>query len=56
MCLIFFGLSTPAIAFFAISMIVMMISLIFSLVEIQISVKALDLHLYDLEHSEPAKN
>ncbi len=37
---------------FIISVIMMMVSLIFSLREIQMSVRALDLHLQDLEHPE----
>lgn len=37
---------------FIISVVMMMVSLIFSLREIQMSVQALDLHLQDLEHPE----
>jgi len=37
---------------FVLSLLLMMLSLYFSLTEIQSSVKALDLHLQDLEHPE----
>jgi hypothetical protein len=49
MFLIFSGLLIPAEVVFIFSLIAMIISLIFSLAEIQSSVRALDLHLQDLE-------
>jgi hypothetical protein len=52
MGLIFFGMLNTAVVVFTISMLVMMASLLFSLAEIQISVKALDLHLQDVERLE----
>ena len=48
--LIFCGLVMPSEIVFTIAMIVMIISLFISLIEIQTSVKALDLHLLDIEH------
>jgi hypothetical protein len=50
MFLLFCGLIFPAEIIFSGAMIVMMISLGISLVEIQTSVHALDLHLEDIEH------
>ena len=50
MFLLFFGSIFPAEIVFSGSLIVMIISLIFSLVEIQTSVRALDLHLQGIEH------
>lgn len=50
MFLLFYGEIFPAEVMFAISLGVMILSLIFSLVEIQQSVRALDLHLEDIEH------
>lgn len=52
MFLVFASLVIAAECFFALSLIVMMISLVYSLAEIQSSVRALDLHLQDLEHPE----
>lgn len=49
MFLLFFGYSTSAEIIFSASLVVMIASLIISLVEIQSSVRALDLHLRDLE-------
>jgi len=42
----------PAELLFCASLLAMIFSLIFSLVEIQISVQALDIHLQGVEHSE----
>lgn len=53
MFLLFLSLITPAEIAFCASMLAMIASLIISLVEIQISVRALDLHLKDIE--EPGK-
>ena len=50
MFLLFCGLITGAEIVFSVSLVVMIISLIISLVEIQTSVRALDLHLQDIEH------
>jgi len=50
MFLLFCGAIMPAEIVFAASLIVMILSLIFSLIEIQSSVRALDLHLQDVEH------
>ena len=55
MFLIFSGLLMPAEIIFILSLIAMMASLLFSLVEIQSSVRALDLHLQGIEHPGPAK-
>ncbi len=52
MFLLFCGLVLPAEIIFTASLLVMIISLIFSLVEIQSSVRALDLHLRDIEFPE----
>jgi hypothetical protein len=52
MFLLFFELIMPAEIVFSIGMLAMIFSLILSLVEIQMSVGALDLHLRDLEHPE----
>jgi hypothetical protein len=49
MFLLFFEYTTAAELVFSASLIVMMISLIISLTEIQSSVRALDLHLQDME-------
>ncbi len=54
MFLLFYELVMPAEIVFSIGMLAMIFSLILSLVEIQISVKALDLHLQDIEHPQPA--
>jgi len=50
MGLLFYGTVVPAEVVFAISLLVMCLSLIFALVEIQNSVIALDVHLQDIEH------
>ena len=50
MFLLFCGQIAPAEIVFSISLFVMIISLLFSLVEIQTSVRALDMHLQDIEH------
>jgi hypothetical protein len=50
MFFLFFDLITPAEIVFSCSLFVMILSLIFSLIEIQTSVRALDLHLRDIEH------
>jgi len=52
MFLVFASLIEAAEWCFALSLVVMMVSLVFSLVEIQSSIRALDLHLQDLEHPE----
>jgi hypothetical protein len=49
MFLLFMGLVIPAECIFAIALASMIFSLLLSLMEIHISVKALDLHLRDLE-------
>jgi hypothetical protein len=51
MFLLFCDQITPAEIVFSASLLFMIISLIFSLIEIQISVRALDLHLKDVEDS-----
>jgi hypothetical protein len=50
MFLLFCGLILPAEIVFTASLLVMIMSLVFSLIEIQSSVRALDLHLQDIEH------
>jgi Zn-dependent membrane protease YugP len=50
MFLLFCGLIVPAEIVFTAALLVMIMSLIFSLTEIQSSVRALDLHLQDIEH------
>lgn len=52
MFLLFLGWVAPAEIIFSGSLIVMIFSLFLSLMEIQISVKALDVHLQDIEHPE----
>ena len=54
MFLLFFELLVPAEIAFSLSLLTMIYSLGLSLMEIQISVKALDLHLQGLEHPEQA--
>jgi Protein of unknown function (DUF2721) len=49
MFLLFLGFITPAELVFSASLMIMIVSLIFSLIEIQSSVRALDLHLQDVE-------
>ncbi len=49
MFLLFLGSLLPAEVIFSASLIAMIVSLVFSLVEIQSSVRALDLHLQDVE-------
>jgi hypothetical protein len=56
MFLIYIGKMTIAEVVFGISMVLLIISLALSIWEIQISVKALDLHLSDVEHSEQIKH
>jgi hypothetical protein len=50
MFLIFLDKITPAEVVFSASLVAMIASLILSLVEIQSSVHAIDLHLHDVEH------
>jgi len=52
MYLLFLSMIVPAEIAFSASMLVMIISLVFSLIEIQTSVRALDLHLRDIEEPE----
>jgi len=52
MLLLFFDQIMPAEIVFSSAMLIMIISLIISLVEIQFSVRALDLHLESIEHPE----
>ena len=52
MFLLFCGLITPAEIIFSLGLVAMIVSLIISLVEIQSSVRALDLHLRDIEGSK----
>ena len=52
MFLLFYDLTMPAEIVFSIGLLAMIFSLILSLVEIQMSVGALDLHLQDIEHPE----
>jgi hypothetical protein len=49
---LFLGYMMPSEVIFSISLAVMILSLIFSLVEIQSSVRALDLHLQDVERPQ----
>ena len=56
MFFLFCGLITASEIVFSIGLMVMMISLIISLIEIQSSVRALDLHLRDMESLAPVKN
>lgn len=53
MFLIYIEATVVAEIIFGISMILLLVSLSLSIWEIQISVKALDLHLSDIEESEP---
>jgi len=53
MFLIFLSAYAPAELVFSASLVAMMASLIFSLVEIQISVHALDIHLEGIEQDSP---
>ena len=50
MFLLFCGMTVPAEIVFSLAMLAMMASLIISLTDIQTSVRALDLHLRDIEH------
>lgn len=52
MFLLFYGLMIPGEIIFSISLLSMIVSLFLSLMEIQMSVGALDLHLQDIEHPE----
>jgi len=54
MYLIFCGDITAAEWVFSASLLVMMVSLVISLVEIQSSIQALDLHLHDVEEPDSA--
>jgi hypothetical protein len=51
---LFLGWVTAGNLLFALSLLLLAISLILSLLEIHISVEALDLQLRDLEHAKPA--
>ena len=53
--LLFYGEDLVAEVIFAMALLSMIYSLVLSLMEIQISVKALDLHLEHLEHPEEAE-
>ncbi len=55
MFLIFLGDIEPAEWVFSASLLVMIVSLVISLVEIQSSVHALDLHLQDVEQSDASR-
>ena len=55
MLLIYFEWNTTGASVFGISLVLMMISLILSIREIQISIEALKMHLRDIE-SDTAKN
>jgi hypothetical protein len=55
MFLIFVGQHMIAVWIFGIALIMMIVSLGISIYEIQISVKALDIHLSDMEHEAPDK-
>ena len=55
MFLIFVGEPDIAVWIFGVAMIMMIVSLGISIYEIQISVKALDLHLGDMEHDAKEK-
>jgi len=55
MFLLFCGLVIPAEIIFSFGLLAMISSLIISLVEIQSSVRALDLHLQDIEHPGTVK-
>jgi hypothetical protein len=55
MFLIFVGQHMIAVWIFGIALIMMIVSLGISIYEIQISVKALDIHLSDMEHEAPNK-
>jgi predicted benzoate:H+ symporter BenE len=52
MFLLFYSSIMPAEIVFSLALLAMIASLIISLIEIQSSVRALDLHLQDLEHPE----
>ena len=52
MGILFYGPVVPAEVVFALSLLVMCLSLVFALIEIHNSVLALDVHLQDLEHPE----
>jgi len=52
MALLFYELLLPAEIVFSIAILFMIASLVLSLMEIQMSVGALDLHLHDIEHTE----
>jgi hypothetical protein len=52
MSLLFYELLMPAEIVFSIAILFMICSLVLSLIEIQMSVGALDLHLHDIEYPE----
>ena|ERR1043165_4455258 len=56
MFFLFSGFQRTGEVFFAISIICMIVSLIVSLIEIRMSVNALDLHLKDIENTEIKKS
>jgi hypothetical protein len=55
MLLLFRGYSRAGAAVFGVSMVCMLLSLIWALVEVRLSGQALDLHLQDLEKEEKGK-
>lgn len=55
MFLIFIGQQAVAVWVFGIALVMMIASLGLSIYEIQISVRALDLHLSDMEHNDMSK-
>jgi Protein of unknown function (DUF2721) len=52
MFFLFWDMVVAAEIAFSIGLVAMIISLILSLIEIQISIRALDLHLHDIEHPQ----
>jgi hypothetical protein len=50
MFLLFAGLVDEGKVLFAVSLLLLMTSLVLSLVEIRMSIKALEIHLSDIEH------
>lgn len=55
MVLLFFGFVMLGEFVFSTGLIAMIFSLILSLVEIQMSIRALDIHLQDIEQTEPGE-
>jgi hypothetical protein len=51
MTMLFFDLQRAGQIFFGASLVCMVVSLVFSLIEIRMSVHALDVHLQDVEKS-----